>query len=192
MKNDYEKTDSTNKFIKRLPTGSEVKVDLITGHSGGREDNKDVFLQGMHVWNAHGVSLALEFHQDIRISGTLPDGGTNSLTVRVPTISAYICVKGITLSERKKEKDAYDIYFCVANYQGGHTQLAREFQPLLHHELAREGLLAIKEKFQTIDSIGPVWAARVSIEATGGDEVLARRDAFEQVNSLLDELDIKA
>lgn len=190
MNNHYEKTDMTNRFIKRLPDGSEVKVDLITGDTGGRGSDSHAFLQGMHVWRAHGIDLALDFHQEITITGKLPEGGTNTLKVQVPTISAFICIKGITLSERKKPKDAYDIYFCIANYPGGPAELAKQFEPIIEHELARQGLLAIREKFESIDSIGPVWAAQVSAEQTGGSEELAQRDAFEQIRALLKELDI--
>ena len=45
----------------------------------------------------------------------------------------------------------------------------------------QEGLLILRAKFGTVEDIGPVWAARVAVEA-GADEEFARRDAFEQVN----------
>ncbi len=35
-------------------------------------------------------------------------------------IAAYLCIEAITLSERKKEKDAYDMCFCIENYPGGY------------------------------------------------------------------------
>jgi hypothetical protein len=43
----------------------------------------------------------------------------------------------------------------------------------------------LRAKFSTIEDIGPVWAARVAAES-GADEEVAKRDAFEQVNQLLD------
>ncbi|QDV36875.1 hypothetical protein [Tautonia plasticadhaerens] len=190
INNGYQSTDMTNRFIKRLPGGSEVKVDLITSETGGRGSNSHAYLQGMHVWRAHGIGLALDFHQELTITGRLPEGGVNTIRVHVPTIAAFICIKGITLSERKKPKDAYDIYFCVANYPGGPSELAKQFGSIIEHELARQGLQAIKEKFESIDSIGPVWAAQVTVEETGGSEELAQRDAFEQLQAMIKELGI--
>jgi hypothetical protein len=60
---------------------------------------------------------------------------------------------------------------------------------MLSNNLVREGLGNLRAKFSTIEDIGPVWAARAAAEG-GADEVFARRDAFEQVNRLLDLLKI--
>lgn len=180
----------TNRFIKRIHDGSEVKVDLITGDAGGAGSDRHTSLQGMHVWRARGIDLALKFHQEITITGELPEGGINRLKAQVPIIAAFICIKGITLSERKKPKDAYDIYFCVSNYPGGPSELAKQFKPIIEHDLTRQGMLAIKEKFESIDSIGPVWVAQVAVEAAGGSEEMVQRDAFEQIQALLKELGI--
>ncbi len=66
-----------------------------------------------------------------------------------------------------KEKDAYDIYVCLANYPGGIDALVNEFQALRDNGLVRESLGKICAKFKTIHSIGPVWAAQV-VQAAGG------------------------
>jgi hypothetical protein len=124
------------------------------------------------------------------VAGTLPDGGDNEVRVRVAVISAFIVMKGFALDDRKKEKDAYDIYFCLANYPGGIDALVKEFQPLMDNGLVRESLGKICGKFRTIDSIGPVWAAQV-VQAAGGDYEFARRDAFERATALLDALGIE-
>lgn len=143
----------------------------------------------MPVWKARGLDLATWFHGKIRVSGTLPDGGRNEVEVTIPTIPAFLCMKGILLVDRMKDKDAYDVYFCVANFPDGLSSLAAEFRPMLSNNLVREGLGNLRAKFSTIEDISPVWAARAAAEG-GADEVFARRDAFEQVNRLLDLLKI--
>ncbi len=60
-----------------------------------------------------------------------------------------LTLKGIALSERLKEKDAWDIYFCLRHYPGGLDALVREFQPHLAHGLVREGLASVAEKFSS-------------------------------------------
>jgi hypothetical protein len=95
-----------------------------------------------------------------------------------------------SLDDRKKEKDAYDIYFCLANYPGGIARLVKEFQPLMNDGLVQESLGRICGKFQSIDSIGPVWAAQV-VQAAGGDYEFTRRDAFERANALFEALGVR-
>ena len=99
-------------------------------------------------------------------------------------------MKGFALDDRKKEKDAYDIYFCLANYPGGVEGLVNEFRSLTSNGLVRESLARICGKFRTLDSIGPVWAAQV-VQATGGDYEFTRRDAFERAKSLFGALGVQ-
>lgn len=182
---------------RTFPTDSSVwsqgiprqSVDLLCGEYSGESQGSHETIQGMAVWKARGLDLATWFHRKIRISGTLPDGGRNEVEVTIPTIPAFLCMKGILLVDRMKQKDAYDVYFCVANFPGGLNALAAEFQPMLSNNLALEGLGNLRAKFSAIEDIGPVWAAQVAAEG-GADEEFARRDAFEQVNQLLDLLKI--
>jgi hypothetical protein len=182
----YKPTDIPNRFERVVPgSPTPVRVDLLCGEYAGESQGSHEVIQGMAVWKARGLDLAAWFHTKITVAGTLPDGGRNEVEVTIPTIPAFLCMKGILLVDRMKDKDAYDVYFCVANFPGGLISLAAEFQPMLSNNLVREGLGNLRAKFSTIDDIGPVWAARVAAEG-GADEVLARRDAFEQVNRLLD------
>jgi hypothetical protein len=188
----YERTDLPNRFVKGVGSSNvQVKVDLITGEFGEPcATQSHVQFQDMLVWKAHGVDLAFSFWTTVDVSGTLPRGGRQTLKARVPTASAYLCIKAITLAERMKEKDAYDIVFCVGNYPGGPRALASEFAPLMGHQLAQEGLTHLRAKFRTIEEVGPVWAAQAAEEA-GEDKEIARRRAFELVSALLDELQVE-
>jgi hypothetical protein len=40
-------------------------------------------------------------------------GGKNSAIVRVASIVPFLVIKGMALYDRLKEKDAWDIYFCL-------------------------------------------------------------------------------
>jgi hypothetical protein len=127
--------------------------------------------------------VALDHAVEMRVSGVLPDGGVNEVRLRVAVITAFLVMKAFALDERKKEKDAYDIYFCLANHPGGIEALAHEFRPLMDNGLVREARAKTCAKFKTIDSVGPVWAAQV-IQASGGDYELTRRDALERATAL--------
>lgn len=155
--------EMSNRFFRNIPgTPMQVKVDLITGEFPEiAADGTHHRIQELTVWKARGVDLAFTFQQDVAVEGTLPNGGHNKVTAKMPIIAAYLCIKAITLSERKKEKDAYDI-----------------------------GIL--REKFEKLESIGPVWAAQTAEEATAGtdfDLEMEQRRAYEIVNALLREID---
>ena len=188
----YKPTDIPNRF-ERVVLGSPtpVLIDLLCGVYAGETQGSHEMVQGMAVWKARGIDLATWFHRKIWISGTLPGGEHNEVEVTIPTIPAFLCMKGILLVDRMKEKDAYDVYFCVANFPGSIKALCSEFQPMLSNNLVQEGLANLRAKFDTINDIGPVWAARVAAEG-GADEMFTRRDAFEQVNRLLDLLKISS
>lgn len=94
-------------------------------------------------------------------------------------------MKGMALDARLKEKDAWDIYFCLRSYPGGTAALAEQFKPLLKNGLVREGLAKIAGKFASVDSYGPVAVGNFE-EPSGLDErSIRQRDAFERVQDLL-------
>jgi hypothetical protein len=54
-----------------------------------------------------------------------------------------------------KQKDAYDIYYCIRNHPGGIEVLAASCRELLGEESAERGYGYIAEKFETVESFGP-------------------------------------
>jgi hypothetical protein len=96
-------------------------------------------------------------------------------------------MKGMALNERMKAKDAYDVYYCCLHHPKGIDGLAEELAQLMHIPAVTESLAHIRDKFATIESVGPVWAASV-VRDQGGDYELTRRDAFERVQGLLAQL----
>jgi hypothetical protein len=97
-------------------------------------------------------------------------------------------MKGMALHDRVKEKDAYDIYFCIRNYPGGIDELAKEFLPFLNNQLVKEGLGKIAEKFLSPDHFGPVSIADFYEITEIEERMILQRDAFERVNALLQKL----
>jgi len=183
-----------NRFYRQLPGSAlQIRVDLITGEFAGIEsEGAHHRIQGLTIWKARGIELAFACQQDVSIEGMLPGGGHNKVIAKMPTIAAFLCIKAITLGERKKEKDAYDIFFCIDNFPGGPRALAWEFRAIIGNTLVAEGLSILREKFSRLDGVGPVWAALV---AAGGDSANEderqkwQRRAFEIVNALLREVD---
>jgi hypothetical protein len=89
-----------------------------------------------------------------------------------------------------KEKDAYDIYYCVLNYPGGIDALAEEFKPHLYHGLVKEGLQKVAGKFSSEKAFGPKSVVAFEDIDDLDEQERIQRDAYERVNDLLIKLGI--
>ncbi len=139
---------------------------------------------------ARGCDLAFEDVQQVKLEGTLPGGGKDSVIVRVAGIVPFIIMKGMALADRMKEKDAWDIHFCVTHFPGGIDALADAFRPHLGNKLVQEGLAKITEKFASPEHVGPKWVADFDELTDDEARAIRQRDAFERVSALLAKLRI--
>lgn len=86
---------------------------------------------------------------------------------------------------RGKAKDAYDIYFLVKHYRGGVKELAKEFLPAENKKLVLEMKEKLAGKFASADHAGPKDVADF-LELDDMEEIaMIKRDAYEQVQALL-------
>jgi hypothetical protein len=192
---DHAPGDPPNRFRRTLKMSTReriVKVDVITGiHPGESTGSSHAILQGLPIWRATGVSVALDHFRTVTLNGPLPEsGGINTLRARVASAGALVIMKAMAMDERYKAKDAYDIYYCCQHHPQGIPGLADEIFQMLAHPEVQRGVTLIKTKFATLDSVGPTWAAKV-IEANGGDFQQARQDAFQRIALLLELLATK-
>ena len=101
------------------------------------------------------------------------------------SIVAFLVMKGMALDDRLKEKDAWDIYYCVQNYPGGLDALAEAVRPFLSNTLVKEGLQKIAKHFASISHLGPKSVADFEGLTEMEERELIQRDAFERVDYLL-------
>ena len=144
----------------------------------------------MQPRKARGVDLAFEEPQIVKIRGSLPDGGDDVVEIQVASMPAFLVMKGMALKDRLKEKDAWDIYYCVQFYKGGIDYLIEEFRPMLEHGLVIEALGNIAEKFASPTAIGSTHVADFYEIADASEREFIQRDAYERINYLLRELGI--
>ena len=169
-------------------TPIDVIVDFLMPRDAEIVKNVPPLISDFAVQRADGADLALRFYQLVAITGPMPEGGTNRVEVAVCSIPALMAMKGHAVQGRYKQKDAYDIYYCIRNYPGGPEALAQACRPLLEHESGRAGYGYISDKFDSVDGFGPT-CVRKFVEET---KVLGERtpeqwqqDAFGQVDAWL-------
>jgi hypothetical protein len=96
-----------------------VEVDLFAGeYEGTGKAHRTQIVQDFRARKARGCDLAFEQPATIAIEGSLPGGARDSATVRIASIVPFLAMKGMALATRLKEKDAWDIYYCVRWYPG--------------------------------------------------------------------------
>lgn len=111
--------------------GIDVIVDFLMLRDARIVKNIPPLIGDFAVQRADGADLATRFQQWVTVSGPMPAGGTNRVEIAVCSIPALLAMKGHALAGRYKQKDAYDIYYCVRNYPGGIDALAGACRPLL-------------------------------------------------------------
>lgn len=170
-----------------------VQVDFLAGEYGGTDKKHchQAIQPDLKARKARGSELALKYCTTMAVKGKMPSGSTNSVELRVSNVLPFIVMKGMAMYGRDKEKDAWDIYFCIKHVEGGAKELSKQFQGIINHGLVREGLAKIKSKFQSIDDYGPSSVVAFEELQDRAEQEGLRRDAFEQVNSMLDLLEIK-
>lgn len=173
--------------IERGGKTIRVLVDFLSGeYAGTGKGHRHQRVQDLMVRKVRGCDLAFDMAQEVTVAGNLPGGGLDTVNIRVASVVPFLIMKGMALDERLKEKDAWDIYFCLLHYPGGINAIADEFRPHLDHGLIREGVEKIRKHFSSPDHIGPKFVA--DFEEVEDTEERARimRDAYERVQALLE------
>ena len=166
----------------------DIVVDFLMPRDAEIVKNDPPLVSDFAVQRADGADLAMRFYQFVAVAGWMPDGGTNRVEIAVCSIPALLAMKGHALVGRYKQKDAYDIYYCVRNYPGGIEALALECLPLLELPSGERGFRHIAEKFDTVDGHGPTCVKRfVEDSRVLGDRTPEQwqQDAFGQIDALL-------
>ncbi|AQQ19359.1 nucleotidyl transferase AbiEii/AbiGii toxin family protein [Burkholderia cenocepacia] len=201
MGNGYEQRETLRRFqlVRNVTTTDggpsiDVIVDFLMPRHAEIEKRIPPLLGNFAVQRADGADLATRFYQMTAISGPMPNGGMNTVEVAVCSIPALLAMKGYALNGRLKQKDAYDVYFCIRNYPNGIDGLAQACRPLLDFDSGATGFRYIAEKFDTPDGFGPTSVRRF-VEDTRilGDRTPDQwqQDAFGQVDALLHELGLR-
>lgn len=171
-----------------------VIVDFLMPRDADVEKNDPVLIDNFAVQKASGAELALISPEIIAITGDMPKGGKNTVEIAVASIPALLAMKGFAVHLRQKNKDAYDIYYCVRNYPGGIDELANACRPFLDHKSGQAGYTHIAGKFDKADGFGPT-CVRLFVEDS---KVLEDRtadqwqqDAFGQVDTWLRALGLR-
>lgn len=150
-----------------------VIVDLLMPRDAKPEKRAIPLVPDFAVQKGDGVGLALRHSFWADIEGMMPDGRRNQVTLKVASIPAFLVMKGHALVGRDKKKDAYDIYYCIRNYEDGIDALVEACRPLLAEAEAERAYRNIATKFAEPNGFGPATVRMFLAEQDGmGDMTL--------------------
>jgi hypothetical protein len=185
--------DKQQPFIFRKEVrGQIVKVDFLAGEYGGTgKSHRTQKILEMRPRKARGCDLAFEIPPVKKVMrGKLPDGALDEVQVQISSVVPFLIMKGMAMEDRRKAKDAYDIYFVIQYYPGGLDEVVKAFEPYLKMPLVQEGLRKIAGKFASINHVGPRDVADFYDPQDPEERTLHQRDAYEKIDYLLKKLGI--
>ncbi|RIV84173.1 hypothetical protein [Aurantiacibacter zhengii] len=201
LENGYQQSEALARFqLQReidLQDGEKpvrVIIDFLMPRDAMVSNKGPKLIEGFAVQKADGADLGVAYQEIIEVAGPMPTGGTNRVRIAVCTIPAFLAMKGHALDGRKKEKDAYDVYYAIRNYSGGTMAIAEACRPLLDEASGIAGFKLIDAKFDTLESYGPTSVRNFVAETDVLDGRSAdewQQDAFGQVDAWLRALGLR-
>jgi hypothetical protein len=197
----YKQREELRRFqlVREVPAGDgggpiDIIVDFLMPRHAEIVKNSPPILSDFAVQRADGADLALRFYQLVAFSGDMPEGGTNRVEVAVCSIPALLAMKGYALNGRHKQKDAYDVYYCIRNYPGGIEELAEACRPVLEEKSGEQGYQYISAKFDTLEGYGATSVRKFVTDTDILDDRSPeqwQQDSFGQVDAWLKALGLR-
>ena len=164
-----------------------VQVDLLSGEYGGTgRSHRIQKIQDIRPRKARGADMAFDDPVHVKIAGELPGGAKDTAIIRVASIVPFIVMKAMAMRDRIKQKDPYDIYYCLKYFPNGIEKIAELFSLLRRNKLVGEALGILAEKFNSPEHVGPVHITEFLEITEPYEQELTKRDSYERVQYLVE------
>jgi hypothetical protein len=134
---------------------------------------------------APGLHLAFVNRHQRTLDGRTILGEKASRDVWVCGAGAYLVLKTIAFELRGENKDAYDLFYVLRNYEAGVADVAAELGPLLDDAYAKRALSILRRDFLDPESVGP---SRVAQFMFGAADLEIQQDVVGFVSQLLSKM----
>ena len=133
--------------------------------------------------NIPHASMVFDHHETREISiELLGEGGVATETIRYADLVSFTCLKAFAFDQRNERKDAYDLIYCLENYDAGLDAAAEAFRVALegpHKAVIETALAILVKRFVDCGEVagytkdGPVAVAK--FELSDNEEIRERR-----------------
>jgi len=146
-------------MLRRVPMDEgedvDVVIDLLMPENASVKAKEETIIDGLIIQRISGGDVAINHAKKLSLKGRMPDGRNNEVEVLVASIPALLVMKGYAIGNRDKEKDAYDIWFCIRNFEAGIEVLASECLAIIDEPGVKQGYQFIFQKFKEENGFGP-------------------------------------
>lgn len=130
-----------------------------------------------------GLHLAFRDRRTVTLSGQTVRGEVATRDVSICGPAAYVVLKALAFRSRGKNKDAYDLFYVIRNFERGPESVAELLRPMLVDPDAAKAIEILKGDFQHQNSLGP---RRVAEFMGGPADDAVKADVLAFVRALLD------
>ena len=157
----------------------DALVELLAGGTPPPSGMVRITTEDIFVSIIPGMEVALDNPIVVQLPGML------NRSLAVASLPAFFAMKACALSRRdtlQKQKDAYDIVYCLRNYPGGIKSIAQEIVRAMTNPIVASGVNLLRTLFASPDSEGPIAYAMDADDDY--ERALKKREAFERVTDL--------
>ena len=186
--NEYQHGTEPGRYFKNLNIDGVpivVPVDFLTSEQRFIPKNEFFDITGIHAITSPGAELSFEVNEKITLDGNLPDGSHYSTAIKSAGIVALIVMKAHAMNIRKKSKDAYDIWFCLANYPGNVESIAKDFKQHVEKSSVKTAVALLSGNFKSFGDRGPKDVVKEDGTTDPDYRMFLQQDAFQRVQALL-------
>ncbi len=157
----------------------DAKIDFLISPSGEEEKGGEIknLEEDFSAIITPGLNLAFEDCEKIQIEGEIPEGGITKRKLNVCGPAAFVILKSLAFEIRNENKDAYDLFYVLRNFEKGMDEIAARFDEFDDQQEVRHALEILERDFTEEDNIGPVSVANF-IESRPQEEIRADVVAF--------------
>ena len=188
LSNEYKHGTEPGRYIRQIKIDGQsinVPVDFFTSEQNYIPRNEFLDITGISAITAPGCEIGFDVNETISLSGVLPNGKQYSTEIKSAGVVALIVMKALAMGIRAKTKDAYDIWFCLANHPGGIDVVVQAFLPHIEKSSVKTALSLLAGYFGSINARGPMDVVKEEGTTDPDYREFIQQDAFQLVQALL-------
>lgn len=163
----------------------QVAVEFLAPKKVRLKKNKPKLLPGFRVLQAEACGVAFHAPQELPLSGKTVRGGTNTVRLRVASVSDFVVMKAHAIAGRDKPKDSYDLCYCLEYFPGGMEKLAAGWKKRQGEKNVARAAEILHEKFASVEAFGPQQLVEFHNATVEETQAMHARRAFELVQKFL-------
>lgn len=162
----------------------QVTIDFLIQQTDKAEKGGDIkhFEEDFSAYVIPGIEFAFDDPIKLELSGRNLWDEEVTRTIQICNPGVFVMLKALAIPERRKPKDAYDLYYVIRNYGDGVEEVARYLQPLIKHDICAKAVKLLKDEFANDFCSGPM---RVAEFCSGDYNAEIRADVVGYVAALL-------